>query len=164
MSICVNVQLDDVVVPSVPFLWYREQETLCPIEKITFDKNLFTVTQRNILDNKNIYICMHSLLYYVLNKNNGGNLLVIPNNFRCNVPFNVVINELGYKMVTGDGLKVGIRQNGPVFIHDLAFSPTGFPYFKVNMNNKINKIMCNIKCDGLGINVNCLFILINDVV
>lgn len=162
MSIFVNVKLGDVVVPSVPFLWYREEELMIAVEKITFDKNLFVITQRNTLKDKNVYICCHGLLYYALNKHNGGNLLVIPSGFRSNVIFSVVVNELEYKMIVGGGLKPGYRANGPVFIHDLAFSPCGFPYFRVNMDNKVNKIMCNIRCETLGINVNCLFVLIND--
>lgn len=164
MSLTTNVKLGNTIVPSVPFLWYREDEMICSIEKIKLgDDGVFTIVQRNILDNKNIYICLHSLLYYTL-FNDGSDLLVIPNNYHKNIMFNVVINGLEENMVlNNNSLQNGVRRFGPVFIHDCAFSPTGFPYFKVNMDNVVNKIKCNILCDELKINIDCLFVLFNDV-
>ena len=60
-------------------------------------------------------------------------------------------------------LQLGIPKSGPVFIHNCAFSPPGFPYFRVNLINDLNKIKCNIVNQFLGIDINCLFVLFNDI-
>ena len=74
-----------IAVPSMPFLWYREMETILPIEFITmvpetklrkiigsdYMKNInlgecFISLQKNIA-NENIYVCNHG---YVFHKEN----------------------------------------------------------------------------------------------
>jgi hypothetical protein len=148
MSINTNIKLNESIVPSIPFLWYREQELTCPIEHIKYSDNTFTIVQTHILD-ANIYICLHSLLYYTIHKNDT-DLLVIPENYVINKNFTVTIN--------GD-----IPKSGPVFIHGGAFSPTGFPCFRVDLSKEMNNVLCNIVCEEFNININCVFILFNNI-
>ena len=163
MSLETKIQLNNAIIPSVPFLWYREQELLCPIEYVGKRDDRFIIVQRHILD-VNVYICIHSFLYYVLH-NNGNNILHIPQNYAINKQFNVKINEIETNslIVSGNSLKNGINMSGPVFIHDGAFSPTGFPLFKVNLDKEMNEFECIITNNELGINVKCLFVLFNNL-
>ena len=166
MSTEINIKLNHAIIPSIPFLWYREEELTCPIEYIKYDNNVFTIIQRHILENANIYICLHSLLYFTLHKNQiNDNMLIIPESYINNTMFTVTINEeIENCVVThGNSLKLNIPMNGPVFIHGGAFSPPGYPYFRVNLNNELNKILCNVNCQQLGIDINCVFILFNNV-
>jgi len=35
------IKIHDIIIPSIPFLWYREQQLMCPIEfigKFKYDK------------------------------------------------------------------------------------------------------------------------------
>jgi hypothetical protein len=177
MSLTVNVKLDQTIVPCVPFIWYREQELTCPIDyigKVTQDKaqslfgidkdDLLVVVQRNISDKDNLYLCLHSLLYYEMHKNKNDELLVIPDRFNVNMPFEVhtlVLNDTVLCELAG-GLKNNSMATGSVFIHNCAFSPCGCFQFKIDLNRKQHTFLCNIKCDRMNINLDCLFVLFND--
>ena len=165
MSLQTNIKLNDTIVPSIPFLWYREEQLLCPILYITVKDNIPIIVQTHVLENANIYICLHSLMYYALHGNNAGEILEIPQNYVINMIFTVSINEIEPNSIvlTNNSLRLNTLTNGPVMIHDGAFSPPGYPYFKVNLNNEFNKITCNVLCPELNINYNCLFILFNDI-
>ena len=177
MSITTNLKLNETIVPCVPFIWYREQEFVCPFDYITelnnikakelfnIDHDMFVIVQRNISDTNNLYICLHTVLYYELHKNNiQDNLLTVPNNFAINISFEVQtipidaeLNELH------NGLKNNQSAIGHVHIHNNAFSPPGCLHFKINLDKKSHMFFCNIKCTQLNINMNCLFVLFNDV-
>ena len=172
-----NVQLDQLVVPVVPFIWYREEEMLCPIrgiKKVTkkyvkdtynydIDTDPYKVKQDNILKGANLYICLHSLMYYIM-KGSNENLLIIPNSFNVNKKFQVKIIPLKDSKIIEipNGLKINEFVSGSVFIHDTSFSPPGTLHFKVDEDRHENEFICLIKCDELNINMSCLFILTND--
>lgn len=181
MSITTNLKLDKSIIPCTSFLWYREQELVCPIDfikEITPDKlkelydidvtnNIIVLVQRHISDTAKIYVCLHSLMYYELHKHEEikDNLLIVPHKFLKNMQFSVKIvqlNDSEIKEITR-GLKLNDFATGSVFIHDCAFSPPGCLHFKVNNEKEKNEFMCYIKCEQLNINIECLFILFNDL-
>lgn len=188
MSITIKIKLNESIIPCIPFIWYREQELVCPIDYIgklncwkiknifnmkdnlnnlDDDEQIYTIIQRNISDSDNLYICLHSLLYYELHKSQEmqDNLLIIPNNFNKNATFEVIViplNDSEIKEIRG-GIRINNFANGSVFIHDCAFSPPGCLHFKVNLEKQCNTFLCNIKCQSLNININSLFILFNDL-
>lgn len=166
MSIDTNIQLNDAIVPSIPFLWYREEELLCPIEYIGYNNGEFITVQTHILERSNVYICLHGLLYYTLYKHQiVENILVIPQNYANNKIFTVTIKDTDEQSIIThhNSLQLNVPRNGSVHIHGGAFSPPGYPYFRVNLEKEMNKISCNILCHELGINVNSTFILFNDL-
>ena len=184
MSITTNLQLGQSIVPCVPFVWYREQELTCPIDYIsqlqyskvkeTFNtpdnigisdnENIFVLIQRNILDNSNLYICLHTLLFYELHKNQPiqNNLMIVPPNFNSHIMFEVTtMTHEGYELVEiPGGLKLNQGTLGSVFIHDCAFSPPGCLHF--NINKQQTRLLCKISCPQLNINIHALFVLFND--
>src|SRR5271154_6115485 len=93
MSLQTNIKLNDTIIPSIPFLWYREEQLLCPIIHITIKDNIPIIIQTHVLENANIYICLHSLMYYVLHNDNA-DILEIPQNYVRNMIFTVSINEI----------------------------------------------------------------------
>lgn len=177
-----QIKLDQSIIPSIPFLWYREEQLICPIEYIFVkkfedlkllilepnfknDDEIFIIIQRNVLDNCNIYICLHSFMFYLLNKNGIDKLLVIPSNYNKNMQFSIktfkIFDDSFIELI--NGLKINEICFGPVFIHDSSFSPLGYFHFKL-LNSQSNTIfLCDINCVELNINVKCLFILINDI-
>ena len=185
MSIIVNLKLDQSIIPCVPFIWYREQELVCPIDhvcKLNFhkikeifnikenininDEEIYTIVQRNISDSNRLYVCLHSLLYYELHKSQEiiDDLLIIQNNFMKNIVFEVMLiplDESEIKEIPG-GLKINKFATGSVFIHDCAFSPPGCLHFKVNLEKQYNAFISHIKCPSLNIDTHSLFILFND--
>lgn len=160
MSIHTSIKLNDTITPSIPFLWYREEELTCPIEHITYHDNIYTIIQTHIFKDSNIYICLHSLLYYTLHKINTP-IINIPPNYAINKFFTVTVN--GPIIKSPNSLQNNIPANGPVHIHDGAYSPTGFPCFKVDTTKDMNEILCNVKCDELNIDMNCKFVLFNEI-
>ncbi len=165
MSLQTNISLNNAIIPSTPFLWYREEQLLCPIIHITAKSGIPIIVQTHILENANIYICLHSLMYYMIHNKNESNLLVIPQEYVKQLNFSVTITEIEGELldIPNNGLKLNTTISGPVIIHGGAFSPPGCLFFKVNLDNKLNKILCNIVCPELNININCLFILFNDL-
>jgi len=172
-----KLKLNKTIIPCIPFLWYREQELLCPIEytgicnkeKLNLqylEDDLFVVVQRNVLDDANIYICLHSLLYYHLHNEsiNNNEIKKIPNNYAINKNFDVKIIPIDTDIIPiSNGLKVNEYVSGSVFIHGCAFSPAGCLHFKIGKESKINKLLMFIKCEELNISIKCFFILINDI-
>jgi hypothetical protein len=159
MSATTQINLNDSLIPSVPFLWYREEEMTCPIDYIKFDNNTYTIIHTHILKDSNIYICIHSFLYYILYPSNEP-IITIPTSFEINKIFTVTLT--GPLVQYNQSLINNVPQSGPVFIHGGAFSPTGFPYFRVDTTKLINKINCNIVSQELGINLTCTFIIFNE--
>ncbi len=188
MSITTNIKLNESIIPCVPFIWYREQELTCPIDyinNVTFSKikelydikdsdigdneNVYVVIQRNISETDNLYVCLHTVLYYELHKNTVNNikddLLIIPKKFRINIPFevNTIMLNNTELVELSNGLRVYHIVSGSVHIHNSAFSPPGCLHFKTNINNTHTILLCKIKCVKYGINLNALFILFNDM-
>lgn len=193
MSITTNLKLNQSIIPCVPFIWYREQEMVCPIdyiknisfdlakkifdikEKINIDdsEQIYVIIQRNISDSNNLYVCLHSLLYYELHKPHGilnsngnqyDNLLEVPHKFNMNEIFEIMIIPLGDSEIKEipRGLQINKFTTGCVFIHDCAFSPPGCLHFNVNLEKQYNNLLCHIKCPKFNINMYSLFILFND--
>jgi len=187
MSITTNLQVNQSIVPCIPFIWYREQELVCTIDcvgkknfskikeifnikeninDIGDDQEIYITIQRNIIDG-NLYVCLHSLLYYELHKSleiqNG--LLVLPGNFFKFMPFEVMIISLSGSEIQEipGGLKINQFVSGNVFIHNCAFSPPGCLHFRVNLEKQHNIFLCHIKCAQLNINIHSLFILFNNL-
>lgn len=162
------VQLNNTVIPGIPFLWYREQELVCPIDYIG-KTNLhdvdFVIVQRNISDTGNLYICLHSLMYCKLHQTQNDGPSVIPRNFNRNINFEVMIIPLNCCEIKEipRGLQINKFTSGNVFIHDCAFSPPGCLHFKVNNEKVMNEFICVVKNNELQINIKCLFILFNDL-
>ena len=151
MSIITNLKLNQTVVPCVPFIWYREQELTCPFDYIghldsakasilfNIEKDMFVIVQRNISDTNNLYLCLHTILYYELNKTQTkDDLLIVANNFAMNVPFTVIMNPLNDTILKElpNGLKNNQSVYGSVFIHNNAFSPPGCLHFKIDLDKK----------------------------
>jgi hypothetical protein len=159
----VLLKLDQTVIPNIPFLWYREEQILCPFDHIT-KQNMYTITQRHVLADANLYICLHSLMYYTINKNGMGEIIDIPNRFNKQLPFKVKINLIeGEMKEVGNGLKLNEFVTGCVFIHGKAFSPPGCFHFKVNNELEKNVFVCDVQCDELQINEKYQFVLINNL-
>lgn len=181
MTDLVKIKVGESIIPSIPFLWYREEEFTCPIDYISklsiekvkelYNYNTesipYLLIQRHLKDNANIYICLHSLFYYELHKTQEiiDNMLEIPNSFNFNMMFNVKIIPLNDAEINevNRGLKINEFTIGHVFIHNCAFSPAGCLHFKVNNDRKKNEFICEIKCEQLNINISCLFVLFNDL-
>jgi len=178
------VQLNDVTIPAVPFIWYREQEAVCPIHAIfkiksdnikhlylidDFDIDfdyVYLIIQTNIYDSKNLYVCLHSLMYsHIAKSDSNSNLLVIDQAFNMNIKFDVWTILLGpddtLDIVSGGLVKNNVA-TGDVFIHGCAFSPPGCLHFRVGNTVDKTVLFCNIVCDRLDINMGCVFVLFND--
>lgn len=173
-----KLKLRDTIIPCCPFLWYREKEIVCPIEyigicnkeklDINIDNDIYLIVQRNVLENENIYICLHSLMYYYLHKNiiKDNQIKTIPNNFNLSQNFEVKMVSINADIKSvPNGLRLDEYSKGSVYIHGGAFSPPGCLHFKVNQEQEIHKILMYIKSPELGINdpIKCFFILINDL-
>ncbi|QKF94349.1 hypothetical protein QKU48_gp0891 [Fadolivirus algeromassiliense] len=180
MSLTTNLKLDKTIIPCVPFLWYREGESVCPIDLIkevtgnkikelynieTTKQNVYVLIQRHISERENIYLCLHSLMYYEMHKTTEikDNLLIVPDRFIHDLRFSVKtipLNGTEIKERPG-GLRIGEFTTGCVFIYNTAFSPPGCLHFKVNNDAEKSEFLCHIKCEQLNIDIECLFILFN---
>lgn len=163
------MRLDTSIIPNIPFLWYREEELICPIEYIGKTKHgendMYIVIQRNILKNANIYVCNHSYMYYLLNKDIERPLIPIeiPTTYLMNKHFDVKLTGMdGDNIIYTGGLVHNIFKGGSVFIHGGAFSPSGCFQFKVNNDRAVNKFLSHSICREMKCGVQCLFILLND--
>ena len=157
------LQLDQTIIPNIPFIWYREEQLLCPFDRITKDKN-YKIIQRNVLGDANLYIGLHSLMYYTIHKDmiRDQNIINIPGNYNREIHFNVKVTLIeGEIKEIPHGIKLNEYVNGSVFIHGASFSPPGCFHFKVN--NELEKIefLCDVVCQELNINEQYQFILIN---
>jgi hypothetical protein len=178
MSLGTKIKLGNTIIPSIPFIWYREQEMVCPIDyvgylsveqvKDLYDCEIYTapyvVVQRHINASATLYLCLHSLLYYTLFPTQG-ELLIIPRNFCRDVHFSVKLIPLNNTKIfqVRGGLITDSFVDGSVFIHDAAFSPPGCLHFKVDDSTEKSEFICIIKCPDIGVNMACLFILFNDL-
>lgn len=172
------IKLNNVCVPPIPFLWYREEEMICPFDfigkfnkdkiKLVFgidvnDNENFVIIQRNILLDKNIYVCCHSFMYYMLYPNNNEQIIEIPTSFHKNCLFEIrTIPLYGNFCEHINGLKLNESSQGSVYIHDSSFSPPGTLHIKVDCKTKMNILMCDILFKELNKKCNCIFILFND--
>ena len=168
-------------IPASPFIWYREQHLLCPLEKIIklnkqkmsvvlkkYNASIqddaddyFVVIQRNILKNSNLYLSYHGYLY-VKDRDQE----YIPANFNKNyVYISKCISLNNGVLYTGGqhNYKKNKYITGNVYIHDGALSPANHFKFKVKdemgyvilLTHGHSTKMDNVSCV-------CLFILIND--
>lgn len=177
----IKINLASAEVPIIPFLWDREGHSQFGIIKtdiITKDEvyanygydssiDLFYIEQSWLPEDKNIYLSLHSLLYYELHKDNipGDKILVIPEKYNISEYFEVMIVPLRNTKIieVQDGLKINQYVQGLVYIHDKSFSPTGTLHFKVDIQQQVNEFICYIRHNKLNINIGCLFVL-KDVV
>lgn len=161
------MKLDQTTIPNIPFLWYRDEQILCPFDNITKNNDRYTVTQRHVLSDANIYVCLHSLMYYTLHKEQykeEKDIIDIPDRYNKQIHFKVKITLLeGEVKEIRNGLKLNEFVTGCVFIHDKSFSPPGCLHFKVNNELEKNMVTCDVECDQLGVKEQYHFILINDL-
>ena len=181
-----KIKLNDSIIPAIPFIWYREEEFILPIDHIgtlsieqvkniynyDISSNINIIVQRHVTNNANLYICLHSLLFYELHKtinlDNQDTILTIHESYCINMQFQVKIMPLNTCQIIDifevpGGLKINEFTSGQVFIHGGAFSPPGCLHFKVNEDKDINEFICFIKCESLNIETCCLFVLFNDL-
>lgn len=147
-----TIKLNNTEIPSIPFLWYREQQLTCPIDKIEYneEKKLYVITQTNVLNEPttNLYICLHTILFSTLYPN----LINIPSDLNMNTIFTTnIVDKKNIHM---------LNNCGSVHIHDSAFSPCGTHCFKLIDPNIEAQFLCNILCDDPKINIDCLFIIL----
>lgn len=157
MALNIYVKIGDTISPSVPFLWYREQELTCPVDSIKIVDGEFVIVQRHVID-AHVYICAHSLVYYMICKGHiRGNVCVVPINYNKNFMIDVIMLEC-------DGIDVEKCKlgRGHIMIHDSAYSPCGYPYIVVGVGEKC-VMKCKIVCEEVGIDIICNFVLINEV-
>jgi hypothetical protein len=160
-----NIRINNSIIPSIPFLWYREQQLVCPIEKISLEENIslekninlekiYKVVQTNVLENANIYVCLHTLLFMALNTQNIEDIINIPNNYNTCAQFTIILKSSNIKI---------INNYGPVHIHDAAFSPCNVHCFTLIDPKIITNIHCTAICKNPNIYFECLFVLNPDV-
>lgn len=174
----INIDLSGTVIPVVPILWYREEQTVLATNNINlilieevknkynYDSplNLFYVEQTHWLKGSNVYICLHSLLYYELNKTNvpENKTFLIPDKYNVNKNFEVMIVPLNANIIeVPNGLKQNQYVSGPVYIHDKSFSPPGTLHFKLDETREMNEFICYVKNDELNVHIGCLYKVIN---
>jgi len=157
------LQLDKTIIPNIPFIWYREEQLLCPFDIITKDQN-YKIIQRHVLGDANLYIGLHSLMYYTIHKDtiNEKTIINIPGNYNRQIHFKVKVSliEGEIKEIQG-GIKLNEYVNGSVFIHGASFSPPGCFHFKVNNELEKTVFLCDVECDVLKIKEQYQFVLIN---
>ena len=160
------LKLDKTIIPNIPFLWYREEQLLCPFNEITKENNMYTIDQTHVIKDANIYVCLHSLMYYIIHKDNiKEEITDISPRFNKHMIFKIKINPI-------EGVIQRIKLNefvqGSVFIHGMAFSPPGCFCFKINEVNNVNNVLdkliftCNVECEQLNIKEEYKFILHNE--
>lgn len=154
------LKLDKTIIPNIPFLWYREEQLLCPFNEITKENDIYTINQRHVIKDVNIYVCLHSLMYYTIHKNDiKEEITNISPRFNRQIIFKIKIN-----LIEGEihGIKLNEFVPGSVFIHGSAFSPPGCFCFKIK--SEIEKVIftCNVECEQLNIKEEYKFILNNE--
>lgn len=178
----INIQISGTTIPIIPFLWYREEELLCPIElikrikydtikdlisknninNINFSDNCYLLVQRNIFNNPKLYISYHAYSYYIEQKNN-----FINEKFNKNYTWRSIIipldndDDIIYTNRSSNFMK-NTYCSGSVYIHGGAFSPPESLKFSINKNIKKTSILIHGICDELNIDIMCLYIIIND--
>ena len=157
------LQLDKTIIPNIPFLWYREEQLLCPFDMITKDQT-YIINQRHVLSDANIYIGLHSLMYYTIHKDTikDQNIINIPGNYNKQLNFKVKVTLMsGEIKEISHGLKINDYVIGNVFIHGACFSPSDCFHFKVNNDLDKTQFLCDVECNELNIKEQYHFILIN---
>jgi len=157
------LQLDKTIIPNIPFLWYREEQLLCPFEMI-IKEDKYIITQRHVLSEANIYVGLHSLMYYTIHKNtiNNQDIINIPGNYNKQIRFKVKMTLIsGEFKELQHGIKLNEYVTGSVFIHGACFSPPGCFHFKVNNDLEKTVFLCDVICEELSINEQYQFVLIN---
>lgn len=174
----------ETIVPTIPFLWYREEQLLAPIEyaaiinKETFiqiTKNLgyinmndylnaqdYTImVQRNILEDVKMYMSYHSYIY-AKDVPTNTQLTNLNPKYNKNHMFSIKTNSHGNN-INHLKLKKDTYINCSVYIHNSAFSPAGVTNFTIDKDVKITSIISNAYCPKQS-NANCstIFVVIND--
>ncbi len=165
-----TIKLDQTVIPCVPFIWYREQEIVCPInsiEKVAGCEYEYVIVQRNIANDWNLYICLHSLMFHKMHMENTNQtgIITIPPHYAKSSQFCVKILPVGGSPIVEipNGLKNNEWVNGQVYIHDMSFSPPGCLHFNVDPSKNRAEFIAVIRNSEMDINMSCLFIIFNDV-
>jgi hypothetical protein len=175
-----QVKLKYLELPVLPFIWYREKETMCPLKNLGIIKktqvkdiynydvpnDIFLIEQTHICTNYNLYISIHSLMYYMMHTDQfkNKNVVKIPGSENVQKTFQVTIISLLNSNIIElpNGLKKDIQVSGSVYTHNESFSPPGTLHFKVDNTLDQNVFICIIKNDELKIDMTCLYILKND--
>jgi len=162
-----SIKLNTTIIPTSPFLWYREEELTCTFDhicKVSKDElskicqaiippdnlsdNCYIIIQKHILSDANIYICNHSFAF--INDPNNTQYLTnqyieipsIPPSFVKDYHFNVycqTLNLFGYNStIVNQHLQNNTTVGGSVLLHGSAFSPPGCFHFKINNVNNVN--------------------------
>ena len=176
-----NIKLDQTIIPSVPFLWYREEEILCPVIDLQFstfgnikdlvqtsnpnvnlpdDLPISIVKQVHVLD-ANIYISIHSFMFKCLDHNSFDEITTIPPSYNRIGHYKIKTISIHSFEEVPNGLKNNGQVAGIVHIHDNSFSPPGHFHFRLNNNMPETTFLCQIEGEGSMIYV--LFILINEL-
>jgi hypothetical protein len=178
-----EVRLGFTDTPVIPFIWHREQDEMCPIVSNGIRVSLFSeikktykinnnidddeivyVIEQNYTQKYNLYICLHSLMYYELHKNQVINSkLRVPQTYDKQMIFNVTTIPLeNTKLIElPNGLKTNQEVSGIVYIHDESYSPPGTLHFQLDHTQKKHILLCNIKSFDLKLNIYTLFIINN---
>lgn len=161
-------KLDNTIIPNIPFLWYRDEQILCPFNEITVNENTYCITQSHVIKNANIYISLHTLMYNLLYKNNDNTqdkIIIIPSTFNKSMVFSIKIILLeGAIKEIQNGIKLNEFVNGSVFIHDESFSPPGCFHFKINDNTGKIIFICYVESNELKFSGQYKFILYNETI
>jgi len=170
-NIIQNIIMNNSVIPNIPFIWYREDQLVCPFyhaQKLNhsiFDQNnintpnTYIVIQKNVLENPKLYVSFHSHSFYIDTKSQ-----IIPQHFAKQYMWNCKYISLddNLKMPNGETIQT-FNQCGDAFIHGGAFSPPGVFNFTINNECNVAKFIVYGECPSLNTNVACLFIIINDI-
>jgi hypothetical protein len=135
------ILVDKTKVPNIPFLWYREQQILMPIDDINYDDilGIYIVKQRHVIKDANIYVCLHGLMYGLFRNDD-----VIESNFNLSKRFKT----------NSDKIKIS-GNTGTVHIHDMAFSPCGSHFIACSDHNNQNlQFDVEIESDEINSNEN----------
>lgn len=179
-----EIRLGFTDTPTVPFIWHREEELMCRVLKngimtTSFGdiKNIYNISQ-NVDDDEiiyvinqkyihkyNFYVCLHSLMYYELHKTQVNNYkLQIPPTYNKQITFSIKTIPIDKTKLIElpNGLEKNKIVNGPVYIHNEAYSPLGTLHFQLDHTKKTHILFCNIKSFELDLNIYSLFILHNE--
>lgn len=161
-----TIKFDNMDLPALPFLWYRENHIMCPIKNIeligTPYNKIYKITQYNVLENPSLYISFHTISYYIDTKNT-----VISSTFNKSYRWECTTYTSDPNMIFINGPSCLSNKNkcsGNAIIHDNSFSPPGDFKFSIKTDCKEVSFMVNCICSSLGINITCFFTIINDLV
>jgi len=170
-------------IPTIPFLWHREECFSIPILSIIKIKNkemenifknfvdkkvvdqaifpfeeCYIVTQTTVLEKSNYYISYHGFMYR--QDNNIENEDEIPSSYNVNRQYTTLLCPMSNGFI--EKTKMNIPTNGSVFVHGKAFSPAYSIFFSIDEKHKVYKLFTHGVDPKTNKSVSVIFILIND--